>query len=225
MAKSEQYRKLDETGIATPRWCVLEASTRLSRQDWGDYVVLKPDMGLRGQDVQIENINRVNGEKYKDSKESLLVQQFVYTGPEPVSYRVLTLFGKVLYLVSCRNTNCGERLSGPNGFYETSGHNIVASAQGSIRELVDDASIRQFAEGVATRSFPDVPLLGFDVMKDADTGLLYVAEANPYGQTWHFSSENGQRLQRDNGINYAAQFGAFDIAASRLIDVARERAI
>lgn len=224
MAKSEQYRRLEEEGITTPRWQVVHADTRLSSQDWGDFVVLKPDSGRRGEGVRIEKTSSINGEKYKQSNDALLVQKFIYTGPEPVSYRVLTLFGKVLYLAACRNTNCGEQLSGPDSFHETGGHNIVSTDLGGERELVDDESMRLFAEDIATRCFPDIPLLGFDVIKDADAGQLYVAEANPYGQTWHFSSERGLDIQRKHRINFAAQFGAFDIAAKRLIEVARQRA-
>jgi hypothetical protein len=225
MAKSEQYRRLEEEGIATPRWQVIRSDTRLSREEWGNYVVLKPDSGRRGQDVKIKKTGRVNGEKYKDSKDVLLAQQFVYTGSEPVAYRVLTLFGKALYLEYCRNTRCGKPLAGPDSFHSIGGYNIVASAHGGKHELVEDEPIRRFAEDVATRCFPEVPLLGLDVMREVNTGQLYIAEANPYGQTWHFSSQLGKSMQRDYALNYTAQFGAFDIAAKRLIEIARERAV
>ena len=131
----------------------------------------------------------------------------------------------MLYLECYRNTECGNRLAGPDSFHEVGGYNIVAGARGGKRELVEDESIQKFAEDVATRCFPDVPILGFDVMREINTGQLFVAEVNPYGQTWHFSSELGKGMQRDYGMNYAAQFGAFDLAAKRLIEVARERAI
>jgi hypothetical protein len=31
-------------------------------------------------------------------------------------------------------------------------------------------------------------LLGVDIIRESQTGQLYVLETNPYGMTWHFSS-------------------------------------
>lgn len=223
MNKAEQYRRLEENNISTPKWESINASTRLSRQDWGDYVVVKPNSGRGGRGVKIKKTGRVKGEKYYDGEE-YIVQAFVYTGTEPVVYRALTLFGKVLYLECSRNSNCGHELSGPNKFGEVGGHNIVASARGANRELVRDPMIESFAEKVATICFPNIPVLGIDVMKDALTGELFVAETNPFGQTWHFSSQIGKSMARDHGLEYEKQFGAFDKAAKILIQVARQRA-
>lgn len=225
LAKSEQYRRLEEQGIPVPKWQLIGDDTLLSHSQWARYVVVKPDRGRRGADVKIRATNRIKGNRREDNKVAMLAQEFIYTGAEPAAYRALTLFGRLLYLEYSRNIKCGNPLSGPDSFHETGGHNIVAGARGATRKLVKNTRVQQYAEDVATRCFQDIPLLGLDIIQDANTGELFIAEANPYGQTWHFSSVIGKSMQGEHRFDYAAQFGAFDIAAQRLMEVARERAV
>ena len=46
----------------------------------------------------------------------LLVQEFVYTGAWPVSYRVNTLFGRVMYAMMIRGNPARPALRGPADF-------------------------------------------------------------------------------------------------------------
>ena len=96
LRKSEEYEALEQFGVPAPRW------TRLTRTQVPDlsafdrYVVLEPDRGGRGADVTITRRGRV---KWKGPRTDCIrsqvgddcnwiVQEFVYTGPHPVSYRV-----------------------------------------------------------------------------------------------------------------------------------------
>ena len=45
----------------------------------------------------------------------------------------------------------------------------------------------------AARAFPDLPMLGVDILKEAGTGRLFVTEVNALGHNWNFSREFSQR--------------------------------
>jgi hypothetical protein len=86
-----------------------------------------------------------------------------------------------------------------------------------------DPEILAFGASTAA-AFPDVPVLGVDVIRDAATGLLYALEVNAGGLTWHTSSNLGIALQRDRRIDLVAQFGAREIVADALIEKTRAEA-
>ena len=58
----------------------------------------------------------------------------------------------------------------------------------------------------------------------AETGELWVLEANTSGWTWHFSSPTGLRLQQTFGLDFDAQFGGLRRAAEILVEQTRRRA-
>jgi D-alanine-D-alanine ligase-like ATP-grasp enzyme len=74
------------------------------------------------------------------------------------------------------------------------------------------------------RAFPDIPVQGMDIVRDAGSGQLYVLEVNPGGATWHLSSAHGKRLQEKNGYSYYKQFDAISVVADRLIHMTRRDA-
>jgi hypothetical protein len=225
LSKSEQYEILDRKGIPTLKWERITPETKLSIDDWGDYVVIKPDMGKAGHNVKVMRTKNVRCKNDTPFDAGAVVQELVYTGEEPISYRCLTLFGRALFLIKYVNTRCGNKFDSKKNFGEIGGgHNIVASARGSLITQIDEPEIIQFAESVASKAFSDIPLLGIDVARCRRTQKLYMLEANPFGQTWHFSSKIGLGMQTDNDLCFESQFGAFDIAANRLIEVARARA-
>ena len=61
-------------------------------------------------------------------------------------------------------------------------------------------------------------------MRDADTGKLYVIECNPRGDAWLLSSDMGRMIEQANGLDFAGQFGALEVAAQALIEETRARA-
>jgi len=74
----------------------------------------------------------------------------------------------------------------------------------------------------AHAAVPRVPLLGVDILRDADTGELFVVELNGLGYTWDFSSPTGLSLQAQFGFNLEAQLGGRRRAAGVLARVCAE---
>ena len=83
-------------------------------------VVRKPDYGAKGAEVRIVKRERVRWKRVVTSaagpSPALLVQEFIYTGLWPVSYRVNTLFGRVLYCLRLTGNTNRPVLRGPNDF-------------------------------------------------------------------------------------------------------------
>ena len=77
----------------------------------------------------------------------------------------------------------------------------------------------------AALALPRIPLLGLDIVREAGTGHLYVLEANPGGNTWHFSSklaeEGRKEISREQRIE---QMDAWGIAARVLAERTRAEA-
>jgi hypothetical protein len=220
LSKSEEYLLLAEAGIPVPRWLTLREHEVPNLEGFGDYVVRKPDYGAKGAEVRIVKRERVRWKRVVTSaagpSPTLLVQEFIYTGPWPVSYRVNTLFGRVLYCMRITGNNSRPTLRGPNDFDSRGSGNcvsIVANARDSKAEYCDDVDIVRFGER-ASRAFPDFPMLGVDVLKEAGTGRLYVTEVNALGHNWNFSRE----FYDNFGIDVAKQFDGLRKAAYLLAE-------
>lgn len=224
MTKSGQYLEMEKHGIRTVQWQTIQPDQRYQPAQWGPYVIVKPDEGRRGQDVKIRKTGRINYEKDCANHKAHLIQKFVHTGPQPVSYRALTFFGETIYLHKSTNIACGNPLNDPTRADEIGGHNPVATAAHGKAELVTDHEIIAFAKHIADTAFKDIPLLGQDIVRDLASGELYCLEVNPYGSTWHFSSDTGRAIQSGNNINFEKQFKAFDKVADILIRKTRELA-
>jgi len=111
---------------------------------------------------------------------STIVQKFVYTGALPISYRVNTLFGKVLCSIKQQASSDRPELTTPAdlpSIIRRKGFTISATAHGAGAELCFDEEIIRLGER-AHSVFPDIPLLGFDIVREVPSGNLYVLEAN-----------------------------------------------
>jgi hypothetical protein len=106
--------------------------------------------------------------------------------------------------------------------------NAVAETVRSIRviETESDPAVVVFARRVSA-AFPDVPLLGIDILRRHGDGELFALEVNAGGNVWHFSSPTWAA----NRAAFPAvvedmynQFNALDTAARTLIAVTRARA-
>lgn len=107
--------------------------------------------------------------------------------------------------------------------FTSGGRSIVASHVGCSIEFCHDADILALAERAA-RVFPDIPLLGVDILRDADSGQLHVVEVNSRGGCWGFSSRKATAMQQILGRPFESQFDAFARAARGLIEETRRRA-
>jgi hypothetical protein len=230
LPKHEEYRRLEAAAIPVPAWTAIEPETRLDPATWGPYVVEKPALGVRGANVRIRKTGRV---AYADPRSypvghfgrdgPMLAQKFVYTGPWPRSFRVITLFGEVLLCYRQTSTAHGQPLLGRSRFRDTGGINIVSNTKDMKAELADDADIIALAERAHRIAFPECPVLGFDIVRDVETGEVFVLESHTQG-SWLFSGDVGRKMQADNHIDFAGQFGAFEKAAGVLARAARRLA-
>lgn len=212
LLKQEEYARLDSVGIPVPKWCVIAPSTQLDPGEWGPYIVEKPAAGATGAEVRVRKTERV---RYRHPEEyalehpgrhgPMLAQRFVYTGAWPESYRVTTLFGEA---ISCRwqcTPDKGRPLSGRWAFREAGGASIVSNTKDMIVKLVRDNEVIALAERTHRLAFPQCPTLGQDIVRDAETGELFVLETQPQG-SWEFTSPTGQLIQAANGFDYETFF-------------------
>ena len=224
--KTVQYERLSAIDIPAPDWTEIGPDTRLDPEEWGPYVVVKPDLGRKGAEIRIKRTEKVRykpeeayPEDHPARKAPMFAQKFVYTGRWPSNYRIVTLFGKTLMCWLCEADHglppLEERYAFGGG-----GVTIVSNKKTSHYSLAFDEDVMALAERTHA-AFPDQPLLGTDIIRDAETGELFVLETNPRGDTWYMSSATGRMIQDDNGVDFTSQFGALDIAAGVLIDRTR----
>jgi hypothetical protein len=209
-----------------PKWELLTERSRPDLSAFGPYVVVKPDLGGKGADVRIYRRHRVRW-KPREARsgagrgnDDRIVQDFVYTGPWPTSYRVVTLFGHALLCFRIQVSRMRAPLQGRYGFtpeWSKGRGSIVSNGRGCNIELEVDREVIDFAEK-AHAAFPDIPLLGFDVVREQPSGRLYVLEVNAGGSTWHFSTQDVLRLRREKGIDPYGQLDGLQVAACVLAD-------
>lgn len=233
--KPAQLTRLQQLGIPVPKWAVLAPELRLDPADWGPYVMLKPtsSRSAKAKGLVIAPTETIRHQSPGDYPEGhhgrhgpLMVQTFIVTGTAATHYRVLTLFGEALTcLLNERNAPLPElaALKAPLVSEEiaTNSH----SPSDRTFRLAHDPDVLDLAKR-AHAAFPEVPVKGVDIIRDAKTGVLYVLELNCTSNAWHISSNYFAEfrtgiLERQHQI---AQFGAWDVAAKVLIEKTRELA-
>jgi hypothetical protein len=226
MSKLEETERLRLAGVPTPKTTRLKRDLRLDPTEWGDYVVVKPARGSFGRDVHLVPTAEVAArfDSIVDPKDGVsLVQSFVEHVDDqgrPTTHRVLTLFGKALYAIrsSWREARAAAaEVAAGDGLLAAN-----SAEKDRIRELLDDPEIVALAERAAA-AVPEVPALGVDVVRETNTGKLYVLELNASGTVWHLSSQTGKtRYPGTFRRRLYRQFNALDRVADLLI--ARTRA-
>jgi len=194
LTKSDEYRRLAEAGFRIPRTRVLSEHGMPDISDLGPYVVVKPDTGARGATVKIVRSDRVrwrppefDSDVYERSP-NLLVQEFIYTGSWPISYRVQTLFGEALACVRVEADHDRIPLSDRYAFAVAGGgRTIVASSQRCSIRLWDDDELIEIAERVHAL-FPECANLGVDLVREHPSGDVYILEVNARGGGWLLST-------------------------------------
>jgi hypothetical protein len=172
---------------------------------------------------------------HRDHK-GFIVQRFIDIGPMIPIYRVLTLFGVPLYCWLAREKVPLPPIAGTDEEIEQ----LRITNAGSFRErlMCNDTDVHELGRRVG-EAFPDIPLLGTDILREEKTGRLFVLECNPGGNTWHFSSKQTAGVRRQmGGMGLVGerkaelmgrqmlidQFGAFARAAELLVRKTRELA-
>jgi amino acid adenylation domain-containing protein len=220
LSKSEEYIALERAGIPVPKWTLLTEDSVPDLSEFDDFIVKKPDHGGRGAEVKIIRKHRIRWKPVMTRSagdcSSFILQRFIYTGPRPVCYRVNTLFGKVLYSKKYEVPDDRPAWTGPED-KEFSGRSIVASSPDSRVAANYDEEIIRFGER-AHSAFPDIPLLGFDIVREIPSGKLFVLEANAIGYVWSFYT--GQ--EASYGFSSERQFDGIRKAAYILAEKTQE---
>jgi amino acid adenylation domain-containing protein len=223
LSKSEEYLALDQAGIPVPKWTLLTEDHLPDLSGFDDFLVKKPDHGGRGAEVKIVRRHRVKWKPVTTRSagdcSTFILQRFIYTGPRPVCYRVNTLFGKVLYSKKYEVPEGRPEWNGPED-KEFSGRSIVASSPDSKVEANYDEEIIRFGE-MAHSAFPEIPLLGFDIVREVPSGRLFILEANAIGYVWSF--DTGQEALY--GFSTEQQFDGIRKAAYILAEKTQECAL
>lgn len=223
--KMADYRLLAAAGLPVPRWTEIVPGIALDPAEWGPWVVVKADRGLRGIDVEAVATGELRYRAPADLPEGhlgrtngpLLAQRYVRTGDAPQFFRVLTCFGVPLFAVHYIDRN-----PLPPGAGTTRPPVIVLRKPQDFSQMTDDAEVIALARRVHA-ALPDVPTLGCDILRDADDGSLWLAEINR-SSVWALNSEIGISRQARWGNDYYAQFGALDRAAEAMIAATRRLA-
>jgi hypothetical protein len=126
------------------------------------------------------------------------------------------LFGKVLYSMRYEIPENRPAWSGPDD-REFSGRSIVASSPDSKVAANYDEEIIRLGER-AHSAFPEIPLLGFDIVREVPSGRLFVLEANAIGYVWSFYT--GQEALY--GFSMEKQFDGIRKAAYILAEKTQE---
>jgi hypothetical protein len=220
--KMADYRMLEAAGLPVPRWTEIVPGIALDPAEWGPWVVVKADRGLRGLDVEAVATRELRYRKPEElpqghlgrTRGPLLAQRFVRTGPAPVYYRVLTCFGVPLCAIHYTDRNPVEPGTGV-----TSPPIVVVRKPHDHSQMTDNPEVIALARRVHAL-IPDVPALGCDILRSADDGSLWLAEINR-SSVWALSSEIGIRRQASWGNDYYGQFGALDRAAEAMVEATR----
>jgi hypothetical protein len=247
--KTGQHHIFTKARLPTPPTARFVPGMKLDPIMFGEYVLIKPtspDLASYGRGIQLFRRRTLETIRIADfphdhlihrDRNGFIVQRFIDTGPLLRMYRVQTLFGVPLYCWSARDMMPGPPVGGTDE--EIARLCVVSnSGQDRIRWLCSDAEVLDLGARVG-RAFPDIPILGMDIVPEERTGKLYVLECNPGGNTWHFSASATAAIRRQFGGGSLVgekkaeetgrqlmidQFGAFDRAAEVLVQKVRELA-
>ena len=232
--KIDQYSRLKNAGIPTPHTGRFQFGRDYSEAEWGEFVILKPlplELTSKGSTVRLYRTRRLreltlaNLPKDHFLREAPgIVQTFIDTGEFASKWRVLTLFGEPLYSSTSGSVIARADLTADDAAIENSDieprtpRNSAADPKGQRNRLATDEKILEFARRMHG-AFPNIPLLGCDILKRHSDGELFALEVNAGGNVWHFSSTFAAKHRehlggREKMLN---QFGAWQAAARVMI--------
>jgi hypothetical protein len=222
LAKTDEMKGLKAAGLPVPEFALLTPGQPVAGIGWGPLTILKPNVATLGAGVRLvrtrallfpppgaPSLLGVGGER------PLVAQRYIDSGPHAESWRILTIFGRPLYSSRTRALNPRPDLSGDGSLDGAVASNVMPRI---VRLDIDPDVIALAAKAHA--AFPDVPVQGVDIVREAGTGKLFVIEINAGWNTWHFSSPFGKKLQAEFGLDYHGQFGGFSVAADALVEAA-----
>lgn len=223
MHKSEQLLRLQLAGVPVPEWAMLDRGKRFDPEHWGEYVVVKPEISSGARGVEVFKTSQLNDNgarapQYARGQNNFLAQRLIYN-TRFSKIRIQILFDEILF---ARRFRFPEpiRFDHDNAMHD---YQQLFITENTNAEDFDSAEVFALAKRCID-TFDGVAMLGLDVLLDEDDKPYFI-EANPGGNTWHFSSALvGQKL-RKRGRFLERQFGAFELAGSVLARRARKEAL
>jgi hypothetical protein len=225
LGKDEQLRRLSSIGILTPRTATLSSAGSFDPGEWGEYVIVKPNNLNSGEGIKLArtvDLFARYAELTAVANDRFLVQPYIDHSEDgyPAEYRVLSMFGRALYCVYNRWGNKRPPLAkiaaDPLAVIASNNHDMG----GHVRSICNDPEIISLGQR-AHAAFPECPMIGVDIIRERQSGRLYVLEVNSHGDVWHLSSTLANKMDPEHVKARYAQFSALDLAAELLIQKTR----
>jgi len=220
MTKRQQMARFLAAGLAVPPFWFKGSDAPPDPAVLGSHVLVKSaELGasrwrgivLRRTAAALAEIDHVG---------DVFLQRYIDTGHYPAWYRVYTIFGRPV--AAHKNTSTVARTP-LNASDEELAKSVVQArrATGQTKTLCHEEDVLAFA-GAIYRAVPEVPFQACDIIREQETGKLYVLEINPGGNTWVFSRENTANVIAElGGYDIRQQFNAFETIADALIERTR----
>src|ERR1700682_4269496 len=210
LGKDEQLRRLSSIEILTPKTSTLSSVSSFDPREWGDYVIVKPNNLNSGAGVKLVRTIDLSA-RYDEltaiANDQFLVEPYIDHSEDgyPTEYRVLSLFGRALY---CARNRWGYKRP-PLAEIAGDPLGIIASNNktmgGRIRSICNDPEIISLGQR-AHQAFPECPVIGVDIIRESQSGRLYVLEVNPHGAVWHLSSTLRKHMDPEHVRELYSQF-------------------
>jgi hypothetical protein len=229
LGKIEQLRRLREAGLRLPPTALFRGDLAPDRRRFGEMLIVKPTGPGTSRARGIEVIPTAEFARHRarlaeTHAEAIaagmppVVQRYVRTGRRPTHVRVLCAFGRPILTY---------RTTAPEPFRPGRDRGAGAGTSNASdrreRRLEHDPRIAAFGARAA-RAFPETPVMGIDVIREAPGGGLYVLEAN-FGNIAPLSSPVCAGLRAELGAEaMLAQFSAYDVIAEGIAARAAEAA-
>jgi hypothetical protein len=218
ITKAEEYKRMEAFGIPVPKWVLVTKDHMPDLSEFSDFVVVKPASGAFGAMVRVLKKIRVQWQSFEIKKnntvsDQMIVQEFIHTGPWPSTYRVGTCFGEPYYtwrVTADKSREPFDETQTGKEFF--TGKTIVSTSKGCVKDKEVPEEVLEFAKNVH-RAFPNIPLLGIDIVRDYKTGKLYVIEVNASGGHFHLTTDLHRSTMDEFGFNLREQFGGVKAVA------------
>jgi hypothetical protein len=218
--KIKQYEIFKDNNIDTPLTAMYDPNMDFSV--FKGHVILKPYQSVLQsvkENIFVLPIEQVAKEK-KIYEYPYIIQQFIDSGDYPSIYRAVVFLGEVLYKYKMSGTvkKLGDII--PVDF-----NNKNVSPEVDTRVWDHNQEVYDFAKQIS-EAFPDIPLLGVDIIEEANTKKLYAIEVNAGGNVWHFATHSRSiKLHPHLAEKRLNQYGAFNVAADALINKTRKLSV
>ncbi len=235
IGKLEEYKNFVAAGIPIPKVKPYTIGETVDQSEWGDYVVLKPvhsSIGIGNILVRTSWLKQIERNRipagHPLASSPYLLQKFIDTGINALSYRVLSFLEQPLLCVSFRRTRpIKYPVSLEDIFHNDSFNSNFTQSEKTFIErdskLANDEEVLTFSRQVFN-AHPDFPLQGLDIVRERKSGKLYVLENNSGGNVWTFSRKETPTYKAVGRKALVTQFMAFDRAAKILLQKTHELA-